>query len=277
MQVQQTSIDSLEVEYYHGVALCEFSWRGKARGPVMVLESSKVRAAIGKRKARPVDAVSKLGNDSLVVLSAAGEDVLSRLGPTHLYEYYQVFDTGYAREETLAIFNDAKAIREILTGKSASEVEACVYATVDGMGLFTPSSPIDALPINHPIYMEASDRFVDVSRALAHLEAHPAVVAIRLDRGRPGSYDHVPSFLRMVVKLPDKVRSEIEAKSRVRLARYIHKGERYAAGSSEFERELTWELKSNPGAYGDPLGLSAFARAREEYQEPRDESDEYWS
>lgn len=163
---------------------------------------------------------------------------------------------------------DAAAIRDLLAGLSDENVRGRVFAAYDSVALFGLDSSTEAPPLNHPVYFEVSNRYVDVARAEAHLHEHPMVKHVAYERGRPSNYDHVPSSLQLVVALPDAVRATIEHDVRAEYARYIRGGERCAAGPSNFERAFTWSL-SDPGrCYGDPLGLRAFARARDEYQEP---------
>lgn len=273
MLIEQISKDTLEVDYFHSVALCQFSWGNNKRTQVVLLGADAVAKAIGKRKSHPVDAVAKIASKGLGALSDNGLDVVRRLGPTHLSSYGRIFDTGYPVDEPLGWSDDPVALKELLAGKDAQDVASRVFIQAGDGALFAPGASVEDGPINFPVYFEISNRYVDIDAAEEHLKGHPMVLAVTREKGRPGSYDHVPSSLRLVVQLPDKLRSKIEAQSRSHYARYIRSGEYYGASASEFERVFTWGLATRPRENGDVLGLAKFARKRDSYDEPRDDYD----
>jgi hypothetical protein len=221
------------------------------------------------KRTRQVDAASKL--ERLIALTDAGLDVVSRLGVTILFNNYGRFDIGYDPSVPLYQVDDAPAVRELLGERTEEDVHSRVFAGYAGHTLYDLDSTFAAGPINHPVYFEISNRYVDIDAAMPHLEAHPLVRAITYDPGRPGAYDHVASSLKLVVALPDGIRSKIEKETSEYYKRISRKGERSGAGPSDFERAFTWSLTNKPKAYGDLLGLSKFARKHGEYKEPSED------
>jgi hypothetical protein len=270
MQLQQTSIDTVDLETFGPVTLCTFHWAGKRKSNASIVSTplANLLNTNSKKRLRPVDAASKLEN--LIALTDEGLDVVARLGPTGLFAIYQPLDSGYGADVPLYRFDDEKGLRELLSGRSDEDIFSRVFASYGGVALFNPESALDAPPLNLPVYFEISDLHVDVDRALPHLESHPLIKAVAHDDGRPGAFDHVPSFLKVVAALPDSARSKIEKDFRERY-QALRKGERVAASPTNFSEALTWNLSSRPKAYGDPFGLSKFARKRNEYQAPTDD------
>jgi hypothetical protein len=273
MQLTQTSTDAVDLEVFGPVTMCTFDWAGNKNGPTYLVSSDKVNR-ITKRRARPVDTVSKL--ERVMALTDEGLDMVNRFGVVDLFSRHRIFGDTHEpiRDDgSLYVFNDADAVRALLSGRSDEDITRRVFASGDGVGLFSPDSPLDSEPVNHPAFFEISNAHVDIEKAQPHLEAHPLVKVVLFHRGRPGSYDHVPSSLNVVVALPDKLRSKLEKQHREHYARYVRAGERCAASPSFFTEAFTWHLSTSPKLYGDLLGLAQFARKRDEYKDPSNEDD----
>lgn len=275
MRYQQATIDTVDVEEYGPLALLSFKYAHR-RGSSVALVSAASAASLAKKRSRPVDAAAKL--ETLLVVTPAGHDVLGRLGPAHLFSHFNVFDKGYPPNTPLYFYDEPTQLREFLSVHDPEELTSRVFVPAGGFALFSPDAPLDALPLNYPVFFEISDQHVNIDAALPHLQSHPLVRAVSYERGRPGTIDHVPAHLYVVAALPDEVRAKIDAENREHFKNDVKKDARYFASPSFFTSALTWRLADDPLAYNDPLGLAPFARSRDEYQRPvaEDEYDGYF-
>ncbi len=258
MNLNLTQTLTATIEDFGPLALCTTPRRG-AETTFLVTSAAVARAAA---QARPVDALSQA--ERLLVLTDAGLEVLCAGGPFALFG-------SRAPGEPLYAIDDAAALRALLEGLSGAQIRERVFVDYDHLALFEYDSAFDATPVNFPVNIEVSDRYVDVHRAQPALDANPIVRQVVYDRGRPGSYDHVPAALHLTVALPDDLRSRIERDTREYYQRVLDPGERIAASPSFFAQTFTWALAEDPTRFGDPLGLAPFARPRDGYDESEDD------
>lgn len=258
MQLQQTTIDTVDCEAFGPVTLCVFDWEAKTAPAARLVSTAKL--ALAAKTRRPVDAVA--GLESVLVLTDEGLGLAKRLGPTALLPHYREAYTEIPEAE-LFHQDDPTMLRAFLTGRSDDDIRSRAFVAYEG-ALFDPESPQTDPPLNFPVLFAISNSYVDIRAARSHLESHPLVRSVHFDEGFPGSYAHVPSSLQVHVALPDDVRIQIEADCRAYYARFIREGERCNASASYFEQVFTWYLTTRPEDYGDLLGLARFARPREE-------------
>ena len=265
MRITQTTTDTLDVTSFGPASLCTVNYESQRGSSVFLVASSGLATATRGR--RPVDQVMKF--EWLVVLRDAGLDAVSRWGVTALDPTGALPDA-YVDRGDLIVTDYAVAISETLAGLSDDEVRMRTFAMHEWLGLYPLDSPVESEPLNHPVWIEVSDENVDISAARSHLESHQYVSRVVYDRGRPGSYDHIPSALYVTVTPPGDRRSAIGRDARVWYARHIRGDERFAAGPNDFELALT-RFPSESGGYGDLLGLAPFARAAGSYDDPSDD------
>jgi len=273
----QTTTDTLSLEDFGPVTFATITWGTKSARRHAVATKLVSTAALGQvaRRSRPVDFVANL--PGLILLTEDGLRAIRLFGGTALYNPHLdlPIHPDVAHEDLTLVSptnqaNKADEVRALLTSLGSS-ISDHVFVSHSPEGLWPLDAPVSDPPLNLPLYFNISNRYIHVDQALPHLKTHPAVRFVSFNRGRPGSYDHVPSYLHLIVQFDDPTYTALNA--------YAAKNQRYGkpphlASSSTLESAFVYNATKPTKSLGDPLGLSPFART-ESYREPGDDEDDW--
>lgn len=202
--ITQTLTDRAHLEPHGPVTYLRFDWadgrdvardypsrdRFVATVELEQLLDQLVGEQLGQDAAKTL-AVTKLrGLAGLAILSDEGLSIFDQRSYEGFLPYTELsLDDGEARE----LFDDDLARR------------AYFFDGYDGSWTALGSDR----PANRVFLIDfitgASARYFELDGLRPLLEAHPWVVSVARDEGRPGSYDHVPAGLVVEVKLPDDI------------------------------------------------------------------------
>jgi hypothetical protein len=256
-------VETLTAHLYGPVAVLEKTSTSKAGAVTRKLVPASYVETMPSSPAEALDTVDKTHH--LLLLTSAGRDELDQYGvaQTIYRDYWNnnkwgaehiIPDTDWC--DTLAAMSDDTIVRQAVE-LSYSDNSVWKLGAQDADG-----------PLNVPVTMAISDRYVRINDARTHLEQHPNVLDVTFNAGRPGAYDHVPASLELLVRLDDDTWKSVAAKAAEEYARYITPGARPPGpNESTLERLYVWEIRN--GRTRDLFGLLPYLRDDDEYQEPR--------
>lgn len=269
--VEQTTTDTAIIGEYGPVSVVVFEWGGSTPNPesriTCKLVSTKAIKARMKKSQTKVAWLSK--QPILVVLSEANNNRLHTEGIGFFLQ--RDYTTG---EYPFADMGDVGKLTDLLNGMTEDEIRTNTYEWVGAShSIYALDAPPDAHPVNVPVRFEVSNRLADISEAQPHLEAHPDVLAVEYDEGRPMSFDHVPARLYVTAKFSDQTHDQLCEYAKAKYASYRKAGERPAGpGGHVVEEALVWGERRDHNRFGDPLGLAQFIRTEHnEYHDPEDD------
>lgn len=268
MQFTQTLTDIVDTTAYGPVTFCEFTWAqpdNRTRTRAVVSTAALTKVLRKRNKDRLVDHISKLRDH--LVCTDDGYQALHRHG------VHAIWPAGY-QDPHPGILNAERhpdQVQELLASwDDTTRQQRSIEPDFGSLNLWALDATDSDGPLNLPVRFELTARYIHLTNAQAHLEQHPQVLEVTYERGHPGSYDHVPASLRIMVKFTDEQWKALADAAATHYANYRKAGERPAGPSSNLiEQFLVWPHASGGSdPLGDPLGLAAFAH--DSYEEPDD-------
>jgi hypothetical protein len=260
--VSQSVTHTAEIREFGPVSLVNIKWGDKRKSNrdtnFLVATKDLIKAA---RSKKPVDVIMSLSHNYMV-LTEEGLTALQKYGKWALYDFgmdHKLRDELGLPDKPNYIIDaqDADALQRL--SDLGDRVADLALGGDTDMGIGSVDDP--STPLNFPVWLELSNAYYHIDKLQPVLEKNPLVRHVYYDKGRPGSYDHVPSRLTVIVSLTDQLHKKILA---------------LPASASQmggrFDWALHWAIKYGSPVVGDPLKLTKFVR-KEDYNEPRDDWD----